>query len=278
MDRPEQRRTERLTLSIPIRVIGFDPATGEFSEDTHTLVVNRGGARIALNCAVTAGDTIRIINLENYNEADFTVVGPTRLEGAQAAEWGVECQDLGRNIWGIDLPPPLGVGGEEAGVLLECRACHKQSLCLVSFMQVDVLESTGAVARTCDQCGKETFWTYAETTRRPREFGPGEPVAPLRRAPEVKKAVEKRTAKRLAMKLPVLVRSQKGEAEVTKTENLSKGGFAVSLSMELDVGEVVTVVCPYTPGGQNIEQKAEVRRRATYSFGGVRFYGFAFLH
>ncbi len=97
MDQLEQRRTERLTLSVPIRVIGTDPAGEPFTEDTYTLVLNQAGARIALQHRVTPEDSIRIINLENYNEADFRVVGATRLSGTEAAEWGVECAEAGRN-------------------------------------------------------------------------------------------------------------------------------------------------------------------------------------
>jgi hypothetical protein len=47
--------------------------------------------------------------------------------------------------------------------------------------------------------------------------------------------------------------------------------------MDLAVGDVVRVVYPYSPGGQNIEQKAEVRRRAAYAFGGRRLYGLRLL-
>ncbi len=261
-------------MSIPIRVIGFGAVMGEFTEDTHTVVVNQAGARIVLKHPVAAEDVIRMVNLENYNEADFRVVGPTRATGAEVSEWGVECVERGRNIWGIDLPPPLTSEGWVAGALLECRACHKQRLWPVTLMEIEVLDSTGVIQRACALCEKPTYWTYAEVSRRPREFPPSEPVAPGPRTAAVKKQVEKRQAKRLGMKLPILVRNQRGKEEITKTENLSKSGVAVSLAMELAVGDRVTVVCPYTPGAENIEQKAEVRQRATYDIGGMRLYGF----
>ncbi len=278
MNQTEQRRSERVLLSIPIRVIGFDPILGEFSEETHTTVVNRAGARIALKHQIAAEDAIRIINLENYNEADFRIVGPTRGTAAEASEWGVECTEEGRNIWGIELPPPLSTLDADGGVLLECRACRKQVLWPVTLMEVEVLDATGLIQRNCEQCAKATYWTYADVTRRPREFGPDEPVAPKVRVVEVKKPVEKRTSKRLGMKLPILVRNREGKEEIVKTENISKGGFAVSLAMDLNLGDVVTLFCPYTPGGQNIEGKAEVRQRAHYDFGGMRLYGFRYVH
>lgn len=277
MDQPEQRRTERLTLSIPIRVMGTDLAGEQFTEDTNTLVVNQAGARIVLQHRVGAEDSIRIVNLENYNEADFRVVGPTRLSGIEVAEWGVECSEPGRNIWGIELPPPLAPQGTEAGALLECRACHSQGFWPITLMEVEVLQTTGIINRACSKCGKATYWTYAEVSRRPREFPPQEPVAPAPREADVKKKMEKRRDKRMSMKLPVLVRNGKGEEETGKTENVSKSGLAVSLAMDLNIGDSLQIVCPYTPGSQDIPQKAEVRSRATFPFGGKRLYGMQYV-
>ncbi len=271
MAQDEQRRTERVQLRIPIRVVGFSEATGEFTEDTHTFVVNRAGARIALRHAVVPDDEVRIINLENYSEADFRVVGAMSPPGAEVAEWGVECTESGRNIWGIEFPAPLP--SEEAAALLECRACRNQGLWPITLMDVEVLGSTGMVTRSCDKCLKTTYWTYAEVTRRPREFTPSDPVAPPVREVKVKEKAEKRTDKRLAMKLPILVRRQTGEEELSKTENLSKRGVAVGLAMELAPGEAVDIVCPYSRGGEKIWQKAEVRRRGALPVGGKHSYG-----
>ena len=68
-------------LSIPVRVLGYESASGEFTEDTRTSVVNRMGARIALTHRVAVNDIIRLINLESYSEADFRVVAPTAWSG-----------------------------------------------------------------------------------------------------------------------------------------------------------------------------------------------------
>jgi hypothetical protein len=269
MSQPEQRSTERLLLRIPIRVMGFETTTGQFSEDTYTIVVNRTGGRIALRRLLSVNDTLRIVNLENYSEADFRVVAPTGWAGSDINEWAVECLEPGRNIWGIEFAPPLA---GESGALLECRECHKQVFWPVTPMELEALDSAGVTRRDCSQCGKPTFWMYAEVTRRPQEFPPLDalPTAP---PAKTEKPVEKRKNKRLGMKLPILVRGPFGQQEISKTEDVSKGGVAVSLAMELGVGDVVRVVYPYSPGGENIEQKMEVRRRATYAFGGRRLYG-----
>jgi hypothetical protein len=276
MDQPEQKPTERPLRSFPIRVVGFNTASGDFTEDTHTIAINQAGARLALQHRVAADDTIRIVNLENYSEAEFRVVGPTRLAGAEAAEWGVECLEGSRNIWGIELPPPLSAAQAGAGALLECRACHAQGMWPVTSMEVEVLDSTGLINRQCNQCAKITYWTYADTSRRPREFSPSEPVEPAPREADIQRKLEKRREKRMGMVLTIMVRNQKGEQEITKTDNISKGGIAVSLVMDLEVGDTLSIVCPYTPGSQDIPQKGEVRRRATFPFGGKRLYGIAY--
>jgi hypothetical protein len=270
MNQTEQRKTERLLLRIPVRVMGFETTTGEFSEDTYTVVVNRTGARIALRRRVSVNDTLRIINLENYSEADFRIVAPTGWAGSEINEWGVECLEPGRNIWGIEFTAPLA---GEAGALIECQDCRKQAFWALTPMEVEVLDTTGLVQRHCSQCGKPTAWMHADVTRRPKEFPPSEVFAARPQSAEAEKEKEKRRNKRLGMKLPILVRGPFGQEEITKTENLSKGGLAVSLAMDLAVGDIVRVVYPYSPGGESIEQKAEVRRRAMYAFGGRRLYG-----
>jgi PilZ domain-containing protein len=273
MAETERRTTERLALRIPIHVVGFGTADGDFTEDTETLVINQGGARISLKHHVAAEDTLRIVNQQTHSEAEFRVVGPTRLQGEEVSEWGVECTEKDHNLWGVQLPPPLPREGKDAGALLECRACHSQGFWPLTLMEVEVLDSTGEIGRLCNKCAKTTYWTYADVSRRPREFSPTEPVAPAPRAAEVKTFVERRKFKRMMLKLPIYVKNQKGEVEISKTENVSKGGVAVPLGMELQVGDIVSVECPHTSEIPDILQKAEVRFRAMFSFGERRLYG-----
>jgi PilZ domain len=275
---PEGRRTERLLLKIPLRVICFGGSTGDFTEETYTIFVNRDGALIALKHAVASNETLRIINLENLREADFRVVGSARMEHGEVTEWGVECLDKHRTLWDIDFPPPLGTGSETAGALLECQACKKQALRVLTLTEVDVLETAGKLEQLCNSCGELTSWAYADVNRRPKEV-PGSPEAVT--APQPVKwdgKKERRLHRRIALKLPVLIRNDQGRRELAKTEDISKGGFAVILDMVLSVGEVTTAVCPYTEGGQNIEQKSEVRRRVMLYAGEKWLYGFRYLN
>jgi hypothetical protein len=272
-----QRRSERIQLEIPIRVIGFALEKNEFSEETTTIVVNREGGRIKLKQKIVPRSEIRIINLESYKEADFRVVGPTRLEGKEVAEWGVEYMERGHNIWGIDFPSPQS-SEEEAGTLLECRVCHKQEMRIVSPMEMEALRSTGIVAYSCENCKKLTYWSYADARARAAELAPPDLIAPpVSENPVEKKALEKRKLKRLGMKLAILVRNAQGVEEIGKTVDVSRGGVAVALAMDLTVGDKVTIICPYSGNRREPGKKAEVRRRAAFPFNERRDYGFLYL-
>lgn len=275
----EKRNTERILLTIPIRVTAFGGSAGGFSEETYTVEINRAGARIALGHRVETGDTLRIVNLENGREADFRVVGPSRVEEGGTGDWGVVCLDADRCLWDIQFSPPLNVQASEAGALLKCGDCGAQSFCNLRAWEIEILES-GPLQRFCEKCGAPTNWQYAnhhvgiEAGRPPEP--PPKPEPPTTKLPPGTWA-NKRAFKRLAMKLPILVRDKKGGQELSKTECLSKGGLAVSLGLKLEVGDIVAVFCPYCEGGQNFEQKAEVRSRVTFFHGERWIYGLSYI-
>ena len=274
----EKRQTERILLTIPIRVTAYVGPEGGFSEESYTVEVNRDGARIALKHRVEPGDTLRIANLENLREADFRVVGRKRLEENGVSDWGVLCLDADRNLWDINFSPPLKASASELGALLKCEDCGGESFSPLRDWEVESLDA-GYLQRFCEKCGAPTRWQYADghvgiENGRPAEPAPGPETPAAKPAPMT--WVSKRAHKRLAMKLPILVRDRTGDQELSKTECLSKGGLAVCLALELEIGDVVTVFCPYSEGGQNIEQKAEVRSRLTFFQGERWIYGLSY--
>lgn len=276
----ERRTTERVMVKIPIRVLCFGGSAGDFTEDTYTIHVNAAGALIALEHPVAPDDTIRIIDLENYREADFRVIAPAGQQEAGKRFWGVECAEPGRILWDIDFGAPLAADHSQAGALLACQGCGRQSFQVLSLTEVDILETAGGLRLPCDPCGQVTAWVYAEVVRSPQPPPPSQPLLlempPQSAPPPVEDwdgQAERRLHRRVALKLPVLVRNGKGEEEVSKTENLSKTGLAVGLKMSLTVGEFLTVVCPYSPDEARIEQRAEVRRRIASMGSGKWLYG-----
>lgn len=271
----DRRKSERIRLQLPIRVIGFDEARGRFIEDTHTIVVSKTGSLIAMTHKVFPADVLRIINLENMEEADFRVVGPSIVTEQEVYEWGVECAEEGRNIWGINFPEPLLEG--TAAALLICRACNQEVLWPATLLEIEVLQRTGMIAMPCDQCRKPTYWTFAETERRPKEYSMAGAVAPPPRVVPVRERAERRDTKRVLVKLPMMIRRVNGTTDTTRTEDMSKRGFAASLAIELEEGETVLVFVPYHPDATNIPQYARVVWKDPYPSSGRRWHGFQFI-
>ncbi len=274
-------------MQIPIRVCRYGEAAGEFSEETHTVLVNRDGGLIRLKQRVAPDQTLRLTNLLNYREADFRVVGQARAESEGITQWGVECLEPDRSIWEVEFPPPMNAESEKAAALLRCRLCGKEVLNVLSLTEVDILDSAGRLERLCDLCGQLTPWEYSDGTRRP----PAEPARPSGPAAEQRtaakplltpappkpeawdRATERRLKKRMPLKLPVRVRNASDETEIAKTENISKGGLGVTLQMRLNVGDLVRIECPYSATGEHIEQRAEVRRVIPICKGRTWLYG-----
>ena len=275
--RPLDPAGQNNQINIPIRAFGFDPGRIEFSEDTHTTRVGPRSARIILKNWVVMGDVLRIVNLENYSEADFRIIGPTQFKAQGVSEWVVTCLDKARNIWGGRAafgPAP----DDGPGPVLECRACSSREEFVANPAEKEVLEATGMIAVNCAKCARETYWTYADPAKRPPIYPLFDDVTPPARVYKTKGFVNTRKHKRLPLRLPILIRNPSGQEEISTTENISMGGFATVLAMELEVDQIVTIVCPYSPNGQNIEQKAECRWGATVALGGGKqLYGFRYL-
>jgi len=271
--------TERIHHRFPIRVAAFGGSAGDFSEETYTVEVNREGARIALKHRVAPDATIRIINLGNLREADFRVVRENRLAAEGLGDLDVECLEADRDLWDIKFTPPVETPKKPGQALLKCGDCGAQSFCTLRDWESEILQS-GFLQRFCEACGAPTAWRYADGNGPTGEVRPHKSTAaPVATAVELspEEWASKRAHKRLALKMPILVRDQKGRQEVTKTEDVSKAGVAVCLGLKLEVGDIVTVSCPHTEDGHNFEQKAVVRNRKNFFAGERWHYGLRYV-
>lgn len=264
------RNTERLLLAIPVRVTGLKCRKGEFVEVTRTSVVNDRGARIALKSPVFPDDVLRIINLNNFQKADFRVVAAAGTSDQGFAEWGIQLLDPSQNVWGIEFSPPLQ---GKSGALLQCQVCSKEGFSALTESELETLTTSGSIDRQCSQCAKPTQWKYSSIHHPPREHEFGSSVESPRRPEVAPEPANRRANDRRGAKLPILVRGPGSAEEASVTENVSPQGLAVSLAMELKAGDQLEVIHPYTPGSSEGGKPAVVRRRAAYPLGGRRLYG-----
>ena len=285
MPNERRRRTERLFLRYPLDVKGKDADGSSFAETTHTIVVNRHGARIFLKTQVAAGSTLKITQVMSGCSGDFRVVGLAGTRSEAGGEWGVECLDEALNFWGINFPsidePPAA-----ASVLLECSGCHEIALTIITMVDYDLLENNGSLLKECKTCNASTKCIYATTPAAiPIPTAAGAPAvaaaSPQSATPAVApqpSGADRRTSKRVALRLPIRVRGDAPEfTELTKSENVSKGGLAFTSGRVLEIDTQLLVACPYNPDGENIEIRCRVARREDVAGTGRYLYGVEYL-
>jgi hypothetical protein len=278
---PERRRrTERLFLRYPVRVQGIDSSGRRFTENTHSIVVNRHGGRVLIKAHLTPDQTLTITHEISGRSAEFRVVGLAGDATAKGGEWGVECRDEGVNFWGITFPP-LDETSASSSVLLECSQCQQVALTPISMVEFDILDSRGSLSKRCDRCRTETSWVYSivplgsaaqgteEAPSKEAQASSPEPAVPETAIPAVEApppvpsptVAERRASQRVALRLPIRVRNAKDVSDLTKSENVSKGGLAFTSDKLFEVDEIIRVTCPYNPAGDNIEVPGRVVRR-----------------
>jgi hypothetical protein len=281
----EKRRSQKVKLSIPLRIHGTDGAGRPYECEARTVDLNRHGARIRISRLLAAGETIRVRNVSNRREADFRVAGPvsplTKEGGvfgvlgpvsedpAKRRSYGIECLDTSMNFWGITFPRAAEREPAPPSALLQCRKCQTTALLNISLVEVDVLETAGILSWPCETCGEVTPWGYAKKDPE---------TLPSRESPagEAPQDLHFRKHRRVSLQLPMRIRKYSGEVEITKCEDISKGGLCFVSQKHYYTGEGILVACPYNPSGQNIEVEAQIVRQediedTTRSIYGIKF-------
>jgi hypothetical protein len=101
---PNQRRSQRIVLSLPIQISGERLNGAPFQEATRTLVVNAHGALIHLRERVISGQKLRIKNLATNEELSCEVadINPGKND---VPEIGVAFAEACPRFWRVSFPP-----------------------------------------------------------------------------------------------------------------------------------------------------------------------------
>jgi hypothetical protein len=99
-----QRRSQRILLTMPVVISGIGSKNAVFSERTSTIVVNAHGALIQLRENVAARQKLRMKHVATGEEIDCTVVdinpGNTAIP-----EVSVEFPEPCPHFWRVSFPP-----------------------------------------------------------------------------------------------------------------------------------------------------------------------------
>lgn len=257
-----RRRSDRISVSLPIQVRGADPKDKQVNEPSKTVEVGRTGTKFSLKAELRPNQKIKIGNIRRSTEANFRVVGKVSGPDSKLIYWGAECLDSSANFWGITFPPPEE-GDEAAGrILLECGSCKAQELSYLSDLETEVFSLTTRVVRECKPCVDWTEWFKPETEAGAPATGAGAAGSGKAEgaASPTSKPKSNRASRRLSLKMSACILTREGGEEVVKTINISKGGLAILSRVEYPKDAMLKVAFPYNEGGGNIFILSQVVR------------------
>jgi hypothetical protein len=270
----DARRSERVLLRIPIRVVGNDTHGNAFDETTHTLVVNRSGALIVVEHLLHPGAVINITNIKSKVSCSFVVVMRAAGSLSGTPEWGVKCLKPEIDIWGVRFPDRSEEPAEAdlTHVLLECRECSSREMAALTVEQYRRLEAQSRLPRLCPECGVIRDWKFVAI-----EVGLGgiSPSLPVPSASGVTSGDEadRRRGEHLAVKLPLEIRRPDGSVETTKTENISKTSLCFACNLEMQIGDRLYVSVGLDPPEGQRDIPARIMWRSPAQAKGRAYYG-----
>jgi hypothetical protein len=268
------RRSERVLLRIPIRVVGKDTHGNAFDETTYTLVVNRSGALIVVAHLLQPGVVIKITNIKSQISCSFEVVMRAAESLSGTPEWGVKCLEPEIEIWGVHFPA-RPEGHADAGlihVLLECRECTSREMAALTVEQYRRLEAQSRLPRPCPKCRVIRDWEFVVT-----EVGLGG-ISPSLQVPSAsgltpRDEADRRRDKHLAVKLPLEIRFPDGSEETSTTENISESSLCFACDLEMQIGDRLYVSVGLDPPSEQRDIPARIMWRRPAQGKGRAFYG-----
>ncbi|MGH9430518.1 MAG: PilZ domain-containing protein [Terriglobia bacterium] len=291
----ERRRSDRVMLTVPLRLSGVDEHGVNFECNAHTVSLNRHGARMFIGKRLRGGQVVTVVNLTNRRHAifrvagpvvpvtdrggEYAVLGPVLTQNGNCMEMGLECLDLKTDLWGIHFPPPHPSDEIDTKALLACHTCSLVELVPLTLVEVEVLETSGILTRRCQECSETGPWGYAPSELATNGVPDTPNIAPGaegQTASDVR--AERRRHRRAVLQLPLRVRDYFGGVEIARSENVSKGGICFGTEKSYHPGEGVFIACPYDKRGEIIEVQALIVNRRGIPESNRKIYGVRYRH
>jgi hypothetical protein len=121
-----------------------------------------------------------------------------------------------------------------------------------------------------------TSWSCKETSIGQSGEESAAPVSGVKPRSEKWPGKDVRAHNRVVLQMPMRVRGFYGTEEITRSENVSRGGICFITDRAYEVGEILLVTCPYETGGHNIEVRGKVVRRREMQGTGRKIYGVSY--
>lgn len=259
MSNTGKRRTDRVSISMPVTVSGTDAAGKPFSEHASTVTVSQFGAAIAVKSLLTPGQDITILRSRSgtVREAKCQVLGQIATPG-EPKIFTVAFHGPAVGFWDIYFPA-LPADNETAGrVFVMCRTCGTRRIVHLNAAQLTSYETSHRVSHPCETCGKSTVWVESQ---QPVASSPELKVAnPARLAPAPAPAAREnqRKHRRLQAEIPVCIRQAGTDDEVATSVDISRGGLCFISRRAYPAGTYIQVAIPFSPTAVNVFVEARV--------------------
>ena len=99
-----KRRSQRVLMQVPVRLLGADSNGSSFLEETETLAISAHGALVLLATRLTSGSRVVLQHKGTSEQQECSVVflGPVR---GNKAEIGLEFSAPRPQFWRVAFPP-----------------------------------------------------------------------------------------------------------------------------------------------------------------------------
>ena len=275
MEPSKKRRSDRISVQLPIIISGTDVMGKDFVEAARTVLIARYGAKILCQRKLSPQLEIIIHCLMTSEDAHARVVGQVR-ESAEGIYYGVELLDQDVDLWGVEFPPIELSASAIGRVLVECAPCHRRELAYLNEFEAEVLERSRSLWRQCKRCGETSLWK--ETWLRSDEELPKEEVNSTQNPspPPPRRTSDDRKHTRLDLQMEALIRDPQGWEEVVTSENISRGGLRFKSKKHYAEDWTIEVALPYSRGGANIFSAAQIKHIGKVEEEGQNIYGVAY--
>jgi PilZ domain len=263
------RQSDRVFLTLPIRVFGSRGRGKEFVEEGQTIDISRQGAAVRVERELFAGEIIKVQRLDGVGKEVMARVVGRVARGPEGQVFGLTILDpaLG-NPFGIVFPPLPEMDKAVLRALLRCVACDRTEVTYLDEYDADLLLCHHYICRLCEQCGGWTTWN------RPHDHPS---TAPVTRA--TPGAQNRRSHGRIHVEAVGCVRHATLGNEVVVVRELARGGLSFFSTTKYPEGSRVEIAVPYSSRAPNIYSPARiVGSRNAAGKGSLEYeYGVAYL-
>lgn len=260
------RRTDRISLNLPIEVLGIGDDGRAFRAEARTVLVTRHGGRIAVARELVPDMevTIRYPRRERQARVRVRASAGSHPDGHH---YGIELIDSNENLWGIHFPTAREGASAVGRVLLECANCQAQEVVCLDGMALELFQANRRLSRPCACSTAMTAWGEVVIP------ASAEAVARTPRAP-VRTLAERRAE---GWTTQACLQSEAFGEDLVWAQNPSKEGVRFLSEHRYFEGAKIDIALPYQPGSGNVFIPAEIKWTSGEPEDGLILFGAAYL-